>query len=92
MEIKVVYYHLVVERDIPKLDTIIKNRIRKAITEKLMVSPNIFGIPLRGTLARCWKLRVGDWRIVYSMNNNVVKIWAIEHREIVYDIVLKRLI
>ena len=91
MEIKVIYYHLVVERDIPKLDAPIKNRIRRAITEKLMTSPNIFGLPLRGTVARCWKLRVGDWRIVYSMTNNEVKIWAIEHRGIVYDLALKRM-
>jgi mRNA interferase RelE/StbE len=91
MEIKVSYYYLVVERDIPKLDAPLKDRIKRAIKEKLMTSPTIFGLPLRGTLARCWKLRVGDWRIVYSINNNEVKIWAIEHRSIVYDIVLKRI-
>lgn len=85
------YHRLVVEKDIPKLDKTIKEKVRKVIEQKLMIAPTIFGVPMRGSLKRNWKLRVEDWRIVYKIIGSEVKLLAIEHRGIVYDIVSKRI-
>ncbi len=44
------------------------------------------GIKLHGELGAYFKLRVGDYRIVYSFNSdtNTVKVVKIEHRQGVY--------
>jgi mRNA interferase RelE/StbE len=91
MEIKVTYHHLVIEKDIPKLDNSTREKIKKSIEQKLMVAPTIFGVPMRGSLKRNWKLRVLDWRIVYKIVGMEVRIFVIEHRSVVYDILLKRI-
>jgi mRNA interferase RelE/StbE len=91
MEIRIVYHPLVIEKDIPRLDKGIKDKIRTAIEQKLMTAPTIFGAPMRGSLKRNWKLRVADWRIVYAVVGHEVRIKAIEHRTVVYTVALKRI-
>lgn len=91
MEIKITYHPLVIQRDIPKLDKSIKESVKRAIEQKLKIAPTIFGMPMRGSLKRNWKLRVLDWRIVYKIIGTEVRILAIEHRGVVYDMVLKRI-
>ena len=91
MEIKILYHPLVIEKDIPRLDTTIKKKVISAIERKLMTAPTIFGLPLRKTLARCWKLRVEDWRIIYDINKRNVRILTIGHRSEVYKVALKRI-
>ena len=59
------YLTEVVERDIPKLDHKVKNIIKRKI-EKLSVEPNL-GLPLRGKLAGCYKLKVSKYRIIYKI-------------------------
>jgi mRNA interferase RelE/StbE len=87
----VVYHPLVVKRDIPRLDKSISLRIQSAIEIKLMTRPEIYGIPLRATLKKLWKLRVGDWRIVYEIKNKTVNVLVIAHRGEVYDMANERL-
>ena len=81
----VVKYHPdVVKDDIPKFGVNNKTRIKTAIEAKLMTQPEIFGIPLRRSLRGHRKLRVGDYRIVFRIENNNVFILAIMHRSFVY--------
>ena len=82
MEIK--YHPNVLSDDLPKISNSIKLRIKKAIEKKLMINPTIFGEPLRGTLIPLWKLRIGDYRIVFGIDNSVVYIHAIGHRKEIY--------
>lgn len=58
-----------------------KARIKKAIEERLQVAPYDYGLPLRKSLKRYWKLRVGDYRIVYKIDNTTVMIFCICHRK-----------
>ena len=87
-----IIYHLdVAKTDIPKLSPFDKDKIRKAIEEKLTAHPEMFGKPLRRSLKGYRKLRVGDHRIIYRIEGKEVKIFYIGHRSIVYQKANKRL-
>lgn len=86
----VVYHHLVVSYDIPKLSSGWKKKIKRAIEERLFAHPDLYGRPLRRSLKGYRKLRVGDYRIIFNIEEYTVKILIIQHRSVVYDEVLKR--
>ncbi len=87
----IVYHPLVVSEDIPKLSTQNRQRIRRAIEQRLKTQPNLYGKPLRRSLKGCRKLRVGDYRVVFRIQGNKVTILVIKHRSVVYDNAAKRL-
>ena len=80
------YHHLVKNEDIPKLDNTIKTRIRKAIETRLMIAPEDYGEPLRRTLKGYWKLRVGDYRVVFKVEGDEITILGIRHRRDIYKV------
>ena len=80
----VIYHHLVVSDDIPKLSNEWKERIRRAIENKLMTYSDLYGKPLRRSLAGYRKLRVGDYRVIFKIEKNTVKVLVIQHRSVVY--------
>lgn len=84
MKYQLQYHVFVVERDIPRLSKNIAERIRKNIENKLMIEPDKFGKPLRRSLKGYRKLRVGDYRVIFRISGTIVKIFAIQHRSIVY--------
>lgn len=47
-----------------------------------MLDPIDFGKPLRYSLKSHRRLRVGDYRVVYKIDNNTVTIISIKHRRI----------
>ena len=71
--------------DLPKLDSRLKERIKKAIETRLTSTPHQYGEPLRKTLKGYWKLRVGDYRVVFKIVGNKVWILGIIHRKEVYE-------
>jgi mRNA interferase RelE/StbE len=85
------YHPDVRDVDIPKLNETLKKRIKKAIEERLSISPHQYGEPLRKTLKGYWKLRIGDYRVVYKVERNEVWIFAIINRKDVYAKVIKRI-
>lgn len=83
---RIEYLESVVREDIPKLSKDIRNRVRNAIEQKLASHPIEFGKPLRYSLKGARRLRVDDWRIVYTIDpGNVVLIVKIGHRKEVYN-------
>ncbi len=84
MELKVFYHPKVVSEDVPSLPKVIQQRVKKAVENKLITHPQTFGEPLRGSLMPLWKLRVGDYRIVFDIEDNGVYIHAIGHRKNIY--------
>jgi len=78
------YHPAVVKEDIPSLGSRDKERIRRAIEQKLMTQPDLFGVPLRRSLKGYWKLRVGDYRVVYRIEGHQVFIFIICHRSDAY--------
>jgi mRNA interferase RelE/StbE len=76
--------------DIPLLDTKLKTRIRNAIEKRLTTAPHLYGEPLRKTLRGYWKLRVGDYRVIFKIMKEEVWILGIIHRKKVYEAIEKR--
>lgn len=84
------YHPDVKETDIPLIDLRTRARIKKAIEAHLTTAPHQYGEPLRKTLKGYWKLRVGDYRVVFKMLKSNVLILGIIHRKSVYDKIQKR--
>jgi mRNA interferase RelE/StbE len=85
------YHPTVKSEDLPHFDSRTKKRIRKAIEERLQTAPHEYGEPLRKTLKGYWKLRVGDYRIVFKIMDSDVWILGIRHRKTVYSDMSTRL-
>ncbi len=87
MEYSVEYTEQVVTKDIPKLSKSAKALIKRAIETRLMHDPLSYGKPLRYGLHGQRRLRVSDYRILYTINHDtrVVTIHAIAHRSNVYE-------
>jgi len=77
--------------DIPLLDAKLRTRIKNAIENRLMTAPHLYGEPLRKTLRGYWKLRVGDYRVVFKIVDEEVWVLGIIHRKRVYKEIEKRL-
>ena len=88
----VLYHELVVRDDISKITKTWQVKIRKAIEVKLTHEPALYGKPLRRSLTGYYKLRVGDYRVVYKIREDTVAILMIAHRSIVYEAVDGRLV
>jgi addiction module RelE/StbE family toxin len=81
-----VVYRESVKKDLKGISKDIQYIIRRAIEDKLMVDPVRFGLPLRRTLKGLMKLRVGNYRIIYSIKKDIVTVEVIKigHRRDVY--------
>ena len=90
VDFTILYHPLVLKDDLPKIGSTDRIRLKRTIEQKLMIDPALFGIPLRQSLKGHRKLRVGDYRIVFSIEKQTVFILAILHRSIVYQLVSKR--
>ncbi len=85
------YHPSVKTDDLPSLNKDIKLRIRNAIETRLSVAPHEYGTPLRKTLRGYWKLRVGDYRVIFMIEDQRVLIIGIRHRKEVYRLMEKRI-
>lgn len=92
-EYKILYSSDVIKTDLPKLDNKIKSIVKRKI-EQLKHNPYL-GLPLRGKLAKFYKLKVSKYRVVYEVNNNnlIIIVIAIGKRDnlFVYKIAEKRI-
>lgn len=88
---KLRYDRAVLKIDLPLIDHSIRSQIGSAIQKKLTTFPEIYGEPLRGELGGYWKLRVGDWRIVYLIKSGEVFIVGIRNRNNIYKVIKNRL-
>ena len=58
----------------------------EAVFERLKSWPEVSGAkPLRGSLKGCFRLRCGDWRIVFRPVGDDLIITAIDNRRDVYE-------
>ena len=84
-------YHRLVAEDVEGLNRDIRRRLARAVQERLTLSPQSYGKPLRGSLAGYWTLRVGDYRVVYRIVRHEVWVFAVINRRDVYSDVMNRL-
>lgn len=85
------YHPAVREIDLPLVPSKMRQRIQKAIESRVMTAPQEYGLPLRKNLGGFWKLRVGDYRIVFKVKGEIVYILGIRHRKNIYEDVPRRI-
>jgi len=83
-----VEFTLQAEEDFTRLDRTVAQHIVDKIE---WLSQNIEGIvpaPLKGNFKGKYKLRVRDWRVIYSLDHlsQVVTVYAVRHRSDVYKV------
>ncbi len=75
------------KKDYERIPPAIRDIIRKAIEKKLTVDPINFGKPLRYSLKGYRRLRVGDYRVIYKIDEGkvIVIIVDIDLRRDIYE-------
>lgn len=75
--------------DLQRLDREVQRRILRYLRERIATAqdPKQFGKPLRGELHGLWRYRLGDYRIVCQVREQVlvVLVVRIAHRSRAYD-------
>lgn len=84
------YHPRVADEDLKRIPQQSRTRIARAIESRLTSAPERYGSPLAGNLRGYWKLRVGDYRVVFRVERTVVWIMAIVHRREVYERAARR--
>jgi len=76
------------QRELDKLDKPIARRISRFLYERVarLDDPRRIGERLQGTLSEFWKYRVGDYRIICSLEQDhfLVLVLRIGHRREIY--------
>jgi len=80
-----IYHPLVLREDRARLGEFEWERIGKAIQRRLTTFPEKFGKPLQKDFKGLWSLRVGDWRVIYEISGEQIRILRIGHRREVYQ-------
>jgi len=91
MAYKLKYHPDVKRSDLPKIDVKNRGMIKRAIEDRLATQPEAYGKPLQRTLKGYWKLRVGDYRVVFKVSGDDILILGIIHRKEVYSLIKKRI-
>ncbi len=60
-------------------------RVIDAVVERLGSAPDQYGQRLRQSLRGYWKMRVGDYRVVYEIVGRTVRVYGVMHRRDVYS-------
>ena len=85
MAFTVKYHPDVKNIDLPRVNVKMREHIRRAIESRLMTAPQKYGLPLRKSLRGYWKLRVGDYRVVFKVEGEVIYVLGIRHRKNIYE-------
>jgi len=87
MEYEIIFDHSVVKDDFKSIGEAEKTRIVRDIGKKLKTAPLDFGKPLQYKLKKLYSLRVGDYRVIYNLDQKetFVTILKIGHRNEVYE-------
>jgi mRNA interferase RelE/StbE len=67
-----------------------KSMIKRAIEDRLITQPEIYGKRLQRTLKGYWKLRVREFQVAFKIIENELRILGIIHRNRVYRDIEKR--
>lgn len=70
-------------RELSKLDKAVQVQIIKKLRH-LEENPEL-GEPLSNVLKGKWRLHIGKWRVVYTIEGSIVLIAKIDHRKGVYE-------
>jgi len=71
-------------RDLAKLDRQVVQRIIRKLDWAAKNSAMVVPEPLTGEFKGTYKLRVGDWRVIYTIEEDCMIIQSIGHRREIY--------
>jgi mRNA interferase RelE/StbE len=73
-------------RQLRKLDPVIAKRIVDVLTGRIASAPRSTGKPLHGRLSSYRRYRVGDYRVICELQDDILRVLVIEvrHRRDVY--------
>jgi mRNA interferase RelE/StbE len=75
-------------KDLERLGKTDRERVRKFLDRRVLAhdDPRTFGAPLAGALSGLWRYRVGDIRIIASIEDDrfVVKVVSVGNRRDIY--------
>jgi mRNA interferase RelE/StbE len=73
-------------RQLRKLDPLIAKRIVDLLTGRIASAPRSTGKPLHGRLSSYWRYRVGDYRVICELEDDILRVLVIEvgHRRDIY--------
>ncbi len=71
-------------KDLGGLDRALAERVSKKISWFSTNFDHVTPEPLSGDLKGTYKLRVGDWRVVYAVEGDSVTVLAVGHRKDIY--------
>jgi len=86
-----VHLHPEITRDLASIPRNMAGRILTAIDQRLSTDPGRYGERLRKSLRGFWKLRVGDYRVVYAIAGRQVRVFGVMDRKEIYGRVVRRL-
>lgn len=86
--IYLVKFTLQAEEDLARLDKPIAQQASNKIDWLSQSIKYIIPAPLKGKFKGKYKLKVGDWRVIYSFEHTtqIITVYAIRHRREVYKI------
>jgi len=84
MKYRIILDPRVLREDIPRIPPTSRTQIERAVNERLAVNPVGLGKPLTGEFKGLYRLRVGDWRIIYKVEGDNVTIRFIKLRRDAY--------
>ena len=72
--------------DLSRIDKPIAKRITDKITWLSENLDNIAPLPLKGNLSGFYKLKIGDWRVLYEIDydERVITVHKVGHRKEIY--------
>lgn len=74
----VLIHPLVWSEDFKRLDPSRQKEIVTTLRKRLCLDPKAYGSPLRGELAGLWKLRIGDYRVIYRIAEARVEVLVLK--------------
>jgi mRNA interferase RelE/StbE len=75
---KVKIHRLALSDDFRSISPPDQKIIFRDIQKKLTIDPKGYGQPLLGELKGYWRLRVGDYRVIYKMAQDTVEVLVIK--------------
>ncbi len=75
---KIHIHKLVLSEDFKSINPPDQRLILKNIRKKLTVDPENYGKPLLGELKGYWRLRCGDYRVIYRIKRDAIEVLVVK--------------
>lgn len=72
------FHPLVWKEDFKKIDLHSQKRIIRIIAKKLSIDPKGYGKALSGELRGYWRLKVGDFRVIYRILTDRIEVLVVK--------------